>query len=126
MTEGFDDIVYKHFNYKTEDMIDKVMDQSPASKQEFIIFNEVNHYHQTDLICIAPLESIIRSHTRAHLNLSDIYLLNTNAVMIFLHKNGFNRSFDVERLKYRVKKYEKKFLRYKKRYHGHFVSNSLI
>ena len=59
---------------------------------------------------------MVKSSVRPHYNVADIYLLNTQAAMVFLHKIGLNNSFDVERLKYRIKSYEKKFLKYKFRY----------
>lgn len=124
LTEGFDTQVEKYFNYNTEHSLENLLSNSTGKIHEMIVFNEINHYHQTDAVCIAPLECMVKSQSRPHHNVADIYLLNTQALMIFLHKTGFNRSFDPERLKYRIKEYEKKFFNYKFRL-GEQITNEV-
>jgi len=53
-----------------------------------------SHYHQTDAICIFPIEASIKSGNKIQTNVGDIYLLNTNLVMIFLSKLGLSNSLD--------------------------------
>ena len=75
-----------------------------------------NHYHQTDAICIVPMEAFIKSGAKPQTNVGDIYMLNTHLVMAFLHQTGYSNSFDLLQLSSRVKKLEKKFIEYKIKY----------
>lgn len=77
VTEGFDPMVEKYFNYNTKRSLEYLLNQASSKKHELIIMKEVNHYHQTDAVIIVPLECAIKSLNKLHFNLGDLYLLNT-------------------------------------------------
>lgn len=60
-----------------------------------------------------PLESCAKSSNKVHINVQEIYLLNSRTAMLFLHKLGMNNSFDSDQLSNHVKKFEDKFIDYK-------------
>ena len=45
--------------------------------------------------------------------MNDLYLLNTQAVMVFLHKQGLSNGFDFDKLNNHVEKLGSKHLEYK-------------
>ena len=116
VTEGFTPIVEKFCQYDTELSVSQILKSTTQQKKEMIILKGCNHYHQTDAICIVPVEAFIRSGNKPQTNVGDIYLLNTHLVMVFLHQTGFSNSFDPKKLNARVKKLEKKFVDYKIKY----------
>ena len=116
LTEGFGPICEKHFFYDTNESMNHLLKQSKTDVHELIVLKETNHYHQTDAICIVPMEVCIKSSNKPHINVSEIYLLNTHVVMLFLHKNGIPACVDFNKLNERVKRFESKFLNYKLKY----------
>lgn len=77
ITEGFDPVIEKFFNYNTQSSLTFLLNNASGGTHELIMIKEVNHYHQTDAVIIVPLEIAIKSSNKLHLNLSDLYLLNT-------------------------------------------------
>ena len=113
ITEGFSPTVEKFFHYSTEDVMAALFKSSESSSKQLIYLKECSHYHQTDAICIVPIEVFVKTRSRTpQTNVADIYLLNTQAVMLFLHQIGLSNSFDYSRLERRVSKLGKKFLDY--------------
>lgn len=67
------------------------------------------------------MEVMIKSNNKPHHNVADIYLLNTQAIMQFLHKNDLTiKSFDNKKLNINVNKLSKRFLDYKIKYEPDF------
>jgi hypothetical protein len=57
---------------------------------------------------------MIKSSNRPHINVADIYTLNTQITMLFLHQNGLHaKTFDVRSLKSHVGGLEKQLIEYK-------------
>lgn len=116
VTEGFTPVVEKFCSYDTELSVHQLLKTTSQVKKEMIILKGCNHYHQTDAICIVPVEAFIKSGNKPQTNVGDIYLLNTHLVMVFLYQTGFSNAFDPKKLISRVKKLEKKFVEYKIKY----------
>jgi hypothetical protein len=107
-------VIEKHFFYNTDKSMQALLRNSKTEHQELITFREINHYHQTDAICIVPLEVCVKSSNKPHFNLAEIYLLNTQAVMLFLHKLGLTPTgFDRVKLSEHVNKHKQRFLEYR-------------
>jgi hypothetical protein len=85
VTEFFPGVVQEHFHYSTEETLTKLFSNSRTEAIEYAILKQCNHYHQADVICLAPVESFIKSANRPQLNVGDIYMLNTRMVLLFLH-----------------------------------------
>lgn len=45
LSDGFSPVVKEWFDYDTEDILQKMIDNSTTKKQESIILKEINHYH---------------------------------------------------------------------------------
>ena len=124
ITEGFGPVIQKVFSYDVHEIMEYLLSQADTDKHELIYFKETNHYHQTDAICIMPVEFMVKSSNRPHHNVAELYLLNTQAAMVFLNKNGLNNSFDADKLEAHVNKLGKKFLDYKMKYDGKSCSEA--
>ena len=72
-----------------------------------------NHYHQTDAICLVPLEAFLRSGSRPQVNVGELYQVNTQLIMLFLESVGLAYTVDVDKVRERVTRLEDKFLEYK-------------
>lgn len=105
VTEGFDPVVEKFFNYNTKTSLEYLLKHASSKTHELIMLKEVNHYHQTDAVIVVPLECAIKSSNKLHLNLADLYLLNTQVAMLFLDKTGLNTSFNAVKLRAHVDKF---------------------
>ena len=55
----------------------KLIKDSEIANHQLVILKNTNHYHQTDAICIVPIEVFVKSMNRPHLRVADIYTLNT-------------------------------------------------
>lgn len=75
-----------------------MMNQSEGKHQQLIMLKNCNHYHQTDAICLVPLEAFLRSGERPHTNVGELYQVNTQLIMLFLHKLGFAPTVDIEKV----------------------------
>lgn len=59
------------------------------------------------------MEAFVKSRNKPQFNVNDLYLLNTQAVMVFLHKNGLSNGFDFDKLNNHVEKLAAKHFEYK-------------
>ena len=107
-------MIEKHFGYNSVDAVAKIVEDSPGTNKELSILRHCNHYHQTDALCIAPVEAFIKSSSKPQTNVGELYLLNTQAVMVFLHQQGLGYSnYHYNKLKARVEKLADLYLDYK-------------
>lgn len=78
ITQGFSPTVEKFFHYSTEDVMAALFKASESSQKQLIYLKDCSHYHQTDAICIVPIEVFVKTRSRTpQTNVADIYLLNT-------------------------------------------------
>ena len=77
ITEGFSPVVEKVFKYDSLEAMDKIIKCSEGNLIEYMILKDCNHYHQTDAICICPVESFLKSSHKPQTNIGELYLLNT-------------------------------------------------
>lgn len=89
MSDGFSPVIQSFFDYDTEAVLQKMIDNSSTNKMESIVLKEINHYHQCDAILLVPMESFIKSCNMWQCNVGELYLLNSQVCMKFLDEVGF-------------------------------------
>lgn len=77
ITSGFAPVVKKYFFYDTEESMKNLLAASTSNTKELAYLRGCNHYHQTDAICIVPIEVFIKSSNKPQINVCELYLLNT-------------------------------------------------
>ena len=77
LSDGFSPVIQDFFDYDTEEVLQKMIDNSTTNKKESIILKEINHYHQCDAILLVPMESFIKSCNMWQCNVGELYLLNS-------------------------------------------------
>jgi len=92
VTELFPQIVYDYFKYDTIEEVEKLIENSNSGKDEFLILKNTNHYHQTDVIVIVPLECSLRGQTSIIRDNVELLMANSQAVINWLIKLGIPNS----------------------------------
>ena len=64
ITEGFSPVIERVFKFDSLYAIDAILKNSLGNPIEYMILKDCNHYHQTDAICIAPVEAFIKSSNK--------------------------------------------------------------
>ena len=60
--------------------------------QELLMLVNTNHLHQHDCFVLEPLVTFFKLGQWPELNVGEVYLLNTQCLLKFLHKIGFHHS----------------------------------
>ena len=69
VSEGFPAEIEKMFKYDMIEYCNRMQETSEVqSKNELVIVNDTNHYHQCDAIILVPGESALRSMSHFQLN----------------------------------------------------------
>lgn len=81
--------------------------------QELLMLINTNHLHQHDSFLLDPLLSYLMLNTWPHLNVSEIYLLNSQCLIKFLHKLDFhNGTFDIKTVEKNIDKHKDAYIAY--------------
>jgi hypothetical protein len=76
--------------------IESLIKFGKTNKKELVILKGCHHYHQSDLICLLPVEAFVRTKLKPQTNVCELYLLNTQIVSQFLHKIGLSHISESE------------------------------
>ena len=92
---------------------DAIQRNASPPYQELLMLKHTNHLHQHDTFLLEPFLAFLRLGMMPDLNVSEIYLLNTQCLLKFLHKNGFhNGTWDIAVVERNIKKHEKEYVDY--------------
>ena len=61
ITSGFSPVIKQYWKFDTLERMKTFISKSEIQDHQFVILKDTNHYHQTDAICIVPLEVMIKS-----------------------------------------------------------------
>lgn len=77
------------------------------------MLRETNHLHQHDSFLLEPLLAFLKLNMMPDLNVSEIYLLNTQCLLRFLHKIDFHHGiYDSSVVERNIKKHEENYVSY--------------
>jgi len=111
LSEGFSDACESVYNYNSIKSIQTMIQNNKHPAKEFAIINEINHFHQCDLLILLPIETFLISGTRWSINPGDLYKLNTQVCMRLLNKIGMN-ACEPKYIEDFIARYEKRHLEY--------------
>lgn len=87
-----------------------------------------NHLHQHDSYLLDPLLAYLKLGMWPDLNVSEIYLLNSQCLLKFLHKiDYYHGTFDIKTVEANIAKHAEKYVKYVYRsenYEGEPVKDS--
>lgn len=101
----------EYYGFDTEALLKTLIECGESHAKEFVIINEINHYHQCDAIVIMPLETFLASKHKLQLNGPALYLLNSQLVLRFLKNLGF-ANFPRQVVEDQIKKLEERYVNY--------------
>jgi len=94
ITQNFLPALENAYDYKGDEVVKKMLEQSTNDDRELIILNETNHGHQCDAILLITLEGFLMTMDSMQLNYLELYMLNTQCVLQFLSRIGFSNCYD--------------------------------
>lgn len=92
---------------------DGIKDGGEGPNQELVMLIGVNHLHQHDSYLLDPLLAFLKSGVAPHFNVGDVYLLNTQCLLKFLHRCDLhNDTFDVKVVDRNIAKLKDQYIAY--------------
>ena len=85
--------------------IEAIGRNSTNKQKECLVVKNCYHYHQIDIGLHSLLDLSLTSNTKLpiNMNMPEIYFMHCQLWLEYLDKIGFNRTFDGERVRERVK-----------------------